>query len=88
MEVKWISIKDKLPSHCDGVLVCGYNPDINAALISFAKIDCGTKKWRFFNEQDAEVIMVPYSDCGWEMYLSSIEYWAYLPKTPFDKEIE
>lgn len=81
--MKWISIKDKLPEFCEGVLVAGKGMH-GTYVVQLASIYCGDKLWHWFTN-DTETtrvgISAPWSDITSWIEIEDIEYWMEIPST-------
>ena len=87
--MEWISVKDRLPEHCEGVLVCGkgaLSGSHNIYVMQFAELFCGDNKWHFTSNFNESEVTAPYSDCGDVLHIDNIEYWSELPPQPNQPE--
>ncbi len=80
--MEWISVKDRMPDTCEGVLVCGKG-SLGEMVIQIAEVFCGDKKWQWI-ACDGDEIIAPYSDMTCMLKLNDVTHWMPLPETPKD----
>lgn len=81
--MEWISVKDRLPECCEGVLVAGKGMH-GLYVVQMASIYCSDKQWHWFTadtETDQKGISAPWADITSWIEIEDIEYWMAIPST-------